>query len=100
MDQTILITPYHSDIWFRVQSLGVEITVKGSDPSEQTNTSGDWSQILVPMAEKNGDWSPNQNICKEGSVPFVKFITCGISPYLEIYNLGVLSGDKLQIIES
>ena len=35
MDQNILITPYHSDIWFWVQSLGVKITVQGSDPSEQ-----------------------------------------------------------------
>ena len=48
IDQIILITPYHSDIWFRVQSLQVKITRKGVFPQNQEYTSGDWSPILVP----------------------------------------------------
>ena len=51
------------------------------------------------MPKKNGDWSSNQNIWKEGSVPYLKFITWGISPYTEIYLLRVLSGDLLQIFK-
>ena len=35
----------------------------------------------------------------EGSVPYFKFITLGISPNTEIYRLRVLSGDKLQITD-
>ena len=35
----------------------------------------------------------------KGSVPYLKFITWGISPYTEIYLLRVLSGDLLQIFK-
>ena len=50
MDQIIFLTPYHSDIWLRVQSLGVKITVKGSDPSEPKK----YFRGLIPNIGPNG----------------------------------------------